>query len=240
MGSVLSWHTICFFINTPFTTYKTFTPKWLSNRFKRLKMQHTILSIPEAANYSAVSRWTIWKYVRSGELKASRTPGGHYRILKADLLAFMREKGMCSMESDTKKILIVDDDLQIQNLLKKMLSKNKRHIETASNGFEAGTKMLQFKPDLVVLDLFMPGIDGFEVCDRIKGSFETSHMKILVITGHDTEEIRTRILSAGADDYMAKPLDMEKLQNDVENLLGHKRNMLNSEEKGFTNEKIRF
>ncbi len=57
-------------------------------------MQNNLFSIPEAAKYSSVSRWTIWKYVRSGDLKASRTPGGHYRILKADLEEFMREKGM--------------------------------------------------------------------------------------------------------------------------------------------------
>lgn len=189
-------------------------------------MQNNIFSIPEAANYSAVSRWTIWKYVRSGELKAFRTPGGHYRILKSDFETFMREKKMYPLATTiftARKILIVDDDHRMQRLLGKMLSKNQHHIETASNGYETGTKILTFKPDLVVLDLSIPGMDGFEVCQRIKESEETSHIKILVVTSHDTEENQTRTMAAGADGYMAKPMDMEKLLNNVERLLGGKR-----------------
>lgn len=185
-------------------------------------MQNTIFSIPEAAQYSAVSRWTIWKYVRSGDLKASRTPGGHYRILKEDLERFMNKKGMYPMSVNDfphKKILIVDDEPPIQDLLKKALLKNKYQIKTASDGFEAGTKFLQFKPDLVILDLLMPGMDGFEVCKAIKENSETSHVKILIITGHDFEENKTRIMAAGADGYMTKPFDAELLQKNVQNLL---------------------
>lgn len=185
-------------------------------------MQNNIFSIPEAAKYSAVSRWTIWKYVRSGELKASRTPGGHYRILKAELEQFMHKKGMYPMSTNDfpyKRILIVDDEPPIQNLIKKMLSRDRYEIKAASDGFEAGTKILQFKPELVILDLLMPGMDGFEVCKMIKKNPETSHIKILIITGHDFEENKTRIMDAGADGYIAKPFDKEMLKKNIENIL---------------------
>jgi len=193
-------------------------------------MKNNMVSIPEAASYSAVSRWTIWKYVRSGELKAFRTPGGHYRILKTDLENFMRDKGMYSFPSGdgyrSKKILIVDDEPRILDLLKKMLSKSRYQIDTASNGFEAGIKVLQFKPDIILLDLFMPGMDGFEVSKKIKESPETASVKILVMTGFDSEENRARIMAIGVDGYMLKPLDMEALQNNIQRLLNRQKNVM--------------
>jgi len=181
-----------------------------------------LLSIPEAAKLSAVSRWTIWKYVRSGELRASRTPGGHFRVHRDDLETFMREKGMYPASSgiiQDKKVLIVDDEPAIQVLYKKILSRFGYQMEIASNGFEAGTKIFQFRPDLVILDLVMPGMDGFEICSKIKGGADTSHIRVLIITGHDTEENKNRIMAAGADDYLVKPVNMTVLQDRVEHLL---------------------
>ena len=118
-----------------------------------------------------------------------------------------------------KKILIVDDDLNIQKLLTKMLSRYQYQAEAASDGFEAGLKVMEFKPDLIILDLFMPRMSGFEMCKRIKKNSATSDIKILIITGYDTEENKNRIMEAGADDYLAKPLKKEIFLKKVENLL---------------------
>ena len=184
-----------------------------------------IFSIPQAAKRCAISRWTLMKCVNSGELKASRTPGGHYRIFKDDLEDFIIKKKMYPLvrnRSSNKRILIVDDDLQVQKLLALMLSPKKYETETASNGFEAGTKVIKFKPDLILLDLFMPEMSGFEVCRQIKKDPETSHIKILAITGYDNKENRERIMEAGADDYMAKPVMRDVLLRHVEDLLNPK------------------
>ncbi len=118
-----------------------------------------------------------------------------------------------------KKILIVDDDLNIQKLLTKMLSLYQYQAEAASDGFEAGLKVMEFKPDLIILDLFMPRMSGFEMCKRIKKNSATSHIKILIITGYDTQENKNRIMEAGADDYLAKPLKKEIFLKKVEKLL---------------------
>ena len=118
-----------------------------------------------------------------------------------------------------KKILIVDDDLNIQKLLTKMLSRYQYQAEAASDGFEAGLKVMEFKPDLIILDLFMPRMSGFEMCKRIKKKSATSHIKILIITGYDTQENKNRIMKAGADDYLAKPLKKEIFLKKVEKLL---------------------
>ena len=162
------------------------------------------------------------KCVNSGELKASRTPGGHYRILKEDLEDFIVKKKMYPSvhnSSSNKKILIVDDDLQVQKLLTVMLSSQNYETETASSGFEAGTKVVKFKPGLIILDLIMPEMTGFEVCRQIKKGPETSHIKILVLTGYDSKENKKRIMEAGADDYMEKPVEKDVLLGHIENLL---------------------
>jgi CheY-like chemotaxis protein len=119
-----------------------------------------------------------------------------------------------------KKILIVDDDPQLLDMLNEMLSAHKYETETASSGFEAGTKVVKFKPGLIILDLIMPEMSGFEVCRRIKEDPDTSHIKILAITGYDTEENRNQIMEAGADGYIPKPLKMDILIRYVEDLLG--------------------
>ena len=110
-----------------------------------------------------------------------------------------------------KKILIVDDDIHIQDLITTMLSAHQYETEVASSGFEAGTKVVRFKPGLIILDLIMPGMSGFEVCRMIKENPDTSHIKILAITGYDTEENRKKIMEAGADAYLAKPFNLNTL-----------------------------
>lgn len=77
-------------------------------------MEQEIFGVTRAAKYCAVSRGTLWKHIKSGSLKASLTPGGHYRILERDLEAFACEKGMYPLANYRpvqRKILIVDDDL---------------------------------------------------------------------------------------------------------------------------------
>ncbi|KKL64895.1 hypothetical protein LCGC14_2160430 [marine sediment metagenome] len=185
-------------------------------------MNNKLYTIGKAAEYCSLGKETLRRHIKSGDLTASRTPGGHYRVLKKDLEAFVREKGMYPLtnnRSQSRKILIVDDDPRIQAMLTKILSDQKYETETASSGFEAGAKVVKFKPGLIILDLIMPEMDGFEVCRQIKENPDTFHIKILAITGYDTEENREKIMEAGADDYMAKPMMIDSLLRHVENLM---------------------
>ena len=190
-------------------------------------------TIPEAAKFCAVGRTTMWRWVKSGYLKASMTLGGQHRILKTELESVLAEKGGYSLAAlekgpepefpgkslSRRKILIIDDDPDVRKLLTRLLSAEDYAVDVAFDGFGAGAKVMDFKPDLLVLDLIMPGMDGFEVCERIKKNPRTSHIKVLAITGYDDEENRARIMKAGADGYMAKPIERESLLEEVEGLL---------------------
>jgi excisionase family DNA binding protein len=187
-------------------------------------MKNDFYTIPQAADICSVGRTTMWRWVKFGELRASPTPGGQYKIRKEDLKSFIlgRMKHLSISEfSKEKKILIVDDDQKIQKYLNMMLSSGGYQIEMASDGFEAGVKTIEFKPDLMILDLYMPGMDGFEVCKQIKGNSNTSHIKILAYTGYDTKENRNRIMKAGADGYLPKPVGKDTLIQSIEELLNN-------------------
>lgn len=183
-------------------------------------MKHEAFTIPQAAKLCGVSRWTTRNLVTSGKLKASRTHGGHYRILGKDLQSFLQENNLFShQQSATKKILIADDNPKIRTLLGKVLSRNGYELDYAIDGFETGVKVIKFNPDILILDLIMPKLDGFEVCRRLKADPDTAGIKIMAISGFSTEENRQRILDCGADLFLEKPLDIKKLQMEVERLL---------------------
>ncbi len=168
---------------------------------------------------------TVAKWIDEQKVKAFTTPGGHRRIREEDLLRFLKEHKMpipVELQQDgRKRVLIVDDERPVINVISKVLKKfsDKYVVSSASDGFQAGEMVHDFKPDLVILDLRLPGINGFKVCSRIKKNENTRHIKIMAITGYDTPEYRKRILKAGADDYLAKPFDINTLADKVEKLL---------------------
>jgi excisionase family DNA binding protein len=177
-------------------------------------------SIPEAAGLSGVSRTTLWGWVKSGYVKALVTPGGHHRIPMEEVDKILTENNKSQSNGRHQKtVLIVDDDPQMQKILQARLSRMDFYAETASDGFEAGIKVIELIPDLVILDLFMPGMDGFEVCRKIKEKKELSHTRILAMSGHDTPENMERIIKLGADGFLPKSSDISIVIRQIEELL---------------------
>jgi two-component system KDP operon response regulator KdpE len=105
-------------------------------------------------------------------------------------------------------ILAVDDDVQVLSLVRDTLEMEGYRVITADSGEAAVAAFEQQPPDLVVLDIMMPGIDGYAVCRRIRSS---SRVPIIMLTGMGSDEEKVRGLDAGADDYVAKPFSVEEL-----------------------------
>ena len=113
-------------------------------------------------------------------------------------------------------LLVVDDDRKITNMLRRALQAEGYDVRTANDGAEGLARVRERQPDLVLLDLLMPGMDGLEVCRRLR---EESDVPILILTAKDETEDRVRGLDSGADDYLVKPFELEELLARVRALL---------------------
>ncbi|MGO4529412.1 response regulator transcription factor [Paenibacillus sp. 2TAF8] len=122
-------------------------------------------------------------------------------------------------------ILIVDDDEKIVSMLRRGLAFEGYEVQTASNGAEGLSKLMDKEPDIVVLDVMMPQIDGFEVCRRLREA--GSKVPVLMLTAKDEVQSRVTGLDTGADDYLVKPFALEELLARVRALLRRKADISN-------------
>jgi excisionase family DNA binding protein len=189
-------------------------------------MPERLLTTGEIAEYCQVSRVTVFQWIKKQQIPAFSTPGGHYRVKLSDFRRFLEEYNMpvepAFFDRYKERILVVDDDPQVVEFIVRALSterEEQRVLETAADGFEAGLKIASFDPHLVILDLMMPALDGFKVCEQVKSSRETEHIKVLIVTGFGSEQNIERALRLGADGYLLKPLSVEQLQERVRDLL---------------------
>jgi excisionase family DNA binding protein len=184
-----------------------------------------IFTVFQASRYCGVSPRTIINWIEAGHIEAYRTVGGHRRIQKTNLEAFMRKQGIPIPEEqimpERKRILIVDDDPIIVETLVQALEEDEHDYEiiSAADGFEAGIQVNHFKPHLLILDIMMPDIKGYEVCKRIKSDEATKATKIVVLSAYLDEEKFNRMKEYGADVCFSKPLPLPQLKEEVARLL---------------------
>ena len=118
------------------------------------------------------------------------------------------------VESNKKTILIVEDNLELRNYIKNELIDDYK-IKTAENGQEGLTKALKFIPDLIISDLMMPVMDGFELCNRIKKDFSVSHIPLIMLTAKGMQVDKIKGIDLGADVYITKPFNMAILKSHI-------------------------
>ncbi|MGB7206903.1 MAG: response regulator, partial [Anderseniella sp.] len=119
----------------------------------------------------------------------------------------------------TARVLVVDDIVANVRLLEAKLTTEYFEVATAMNGADALEVITTFKPDIVLLDVMMPGIDGIEVCRRIKTNPTTQHIPVIMVTALDQPEDRVRGLEAGADDFITKPVNDAALFSRLKSLV---------------------
>jgi DNA-binding response OmpR family regulator len=124
-------------------------------------------------------------------------------------------------EARTYKALVVDDTPTILDVVRNALERSDFGLEvvTAANGTEALARAAETRPDIVVLDINMPGMDGFEVCRALRSDVRTAFVPVLMLTGDDSEDSMARGFGVGADDYMTKPVRREALVARVRRML---------------------
>jgi excisionase family DNA binding protein len=180
----------------------------------------TYLTPNEVAELLMVNPVTVRQWAARGLLRAVKTPGGHRRFLLSDVEEFARSRGAepgLRPNGRPGRVLVVDDDPEFGLYLVELIAMRDADVQTelARDGFEAGVKTEAFRPHAIVLDIRMPGIDGFEVCKLLRTRASLDHVRIVAVTAHHTPEIAARMLAAGADACLSKPVDPESLLREL-------------------------
>ena len=181
----------------------------------------------EIARYCAMSNDGVLKWLKSGKLRAFSTPGGHYRIRAEDFRAFLDKFDMPVDETffrgsvRRRSVLVVDDDPNIREIVRRLLNgmDEDMHVAEASDGYEAGIKIGSLQPDLVIMDVMMPRVDGISLCKSIRENPKTETIKVLAITAFPEQDNVKKMYDAGADLCLIKPLQFENFRLEVTRLL---------------------
>lgn len=175
----------------------------------------TVFTTGEAAKICKVSQQTIIRCFDSGQLKGFRVPGSRFRRIPRDILyKFMKDNGIPTdaLESGKRKALIVDDDEELVELIRDVLEADGRFdVRVANNGFDAGMMVKEYRPDIIVLDVMLPDINGKEVCQRVRSDSTLDDVKIICISGMVEQDKVADLKESGANDFMQKPFEIESL-----------------------------
>lgn len=181
------------------------------------------LTSAEVAALVGVSARTVSNWIRDGHLKAYRTPGGHGRVAEEDLNAFLNERGIRPLPPPSNghqersaparrtRVLIIDDDENLLDIIREVLEANELEVQTARHGFLAGYLIAHFQPQAILLDLMMPGLDGFEVLSLLRKRPEARSVPVIACTSLRGPDTEAKAREAGFVAYLKKPLDFRAL-----------------------------
>lgn len=181
----------------------------------------TLLTSHQVGSLLQVNPSSINKWVKEGRLPAFRTPGGHRRIRAGDVVTFLHKHqipvpGTLSSAA-RRRLLVIDDDAKQLQSVQRMLKQYSNQVEltTVDNGIEALVLIGSLKPHLVVLDVYMPGLDGLEVCRRLKSRIDTSSIRIVIASGQMTPDLERRARNAGAARCLPKPVSADLIMQEL-------------------------
>ena len=164
---------------------------------------------------------TIKNWIKGKQIMAFKTVGGHYRVPRREVVNLIKNRGLPipeELQGAMGVVYIVDDDRLIRNALQEELETFSFEAYSFSNGFDALMQMGRLKPDLIILDIFMPGIDGFALVKRIRSDEKLADIHVVGISGKDVDA--SEALGAGFDDFFHKSGGLEAVVDKVKGYLG--------------------
>lgn len=175
-------------------------------------------STSEVAEYCHVTADTIRKWAEAGRIQVFKTPGGHRRIRREELIRFLRENAI-PLHNDLCnggfKILLVDDeDTSSLGIIRRFLERSGRafQVETANDAFDAGYQVATFKPDVVFMGVRLSGLDGTEVCRRIKAVPEHANVHVILLADATDVSRADRAIELGASAILKKPFTPDDMR----------------------------
>lgn len=178
----------------------------------------------EIAKCCGVNFRTVLRWIQKGKVKAYKLPGGRgdHRVKRNDLISFLMEYDLPIPENlkPANRLLVVDDDSRMANSIQRLLKREGFETTVCTDGFKAGMMTASLLPQLMILDLNMPGMGGMDVLQFVRDTEALKNIKILVVSAMPQKDLEAA-LQAGADDILSKPFDGPELLERVKTLLGN-------------------
>jgi excisionase family DNA binding protein len=182
------------------------------------------LTLGEAARYLGVAQSTVRKWADQGRLETFKTPGGHRRFRREDLDRFMHGASGEQLPQSrggggAPVVLIVDDDAEVREVIRECLEREGFEVMEGANAQQGIDRINQRIPDLMMLDVSMPGIDGWEMLRRVREKLDVKELPVVVFSGKVSPEELGNAPDRGAQGYLRKPFDPLKLVAQAKALL---------------------
>jgi excisionase family DNA binding protein len=181
------------------------------------------MTLSEASRHLGVAQVTIRRWADSGKLPVFKTPGGHRRFRQDDLDAFMSTTGSASVPESryggSAHVLVVDDDPQVREMLCECLQAQGFSVAQSDSARTALLSINQRVPDLMMVDVSMPGMDGWEMLRRIREKLDVEDLPVIIFSGVVSASDLQSAPSRGANAYFRKPFDPTKLVGQAKAIL---------------------
>ena len=179
-------------------------------------MAEKFLTSNAAAKYLGASRSSLTNWVKQGLLVGGLTPGGHHRFTIEDLITFAEKRGMeipgNKAADEVTRILVVEDDEGFREYVKDALDiYDGYELKEAEDGLKAAMLVGSWKPDLIILDIRMPNMNGVEFLHMLRNESDIKDVKVIVASAHISAELRSKIESLGVEMILDKPVRLAKL-----------------------------
>ncbi len=169
------------------------------------------LTLGQAARFLGVAQSTIRKWSDQGRVPAFYTPGGHRRYKRADLDAFLERSGPGGRTKAGPQVLLVDDDDRVRELVRVTLELEGYTVQEAASAEEGMRAIDDTTPDLILLDVMMPHVDGWEMLRRIQERHGAGAIPVVMFSGKLDEQVQEQAASRGAQGFVGKPFDLQTL-----------------------------
>ena len=179
------------------------------------------LTLGQAAAYLGVAQSTVRKWSDGGRLPAFYTPGGHRRFRRGDLDSFLTYSSGVGVPAAQPLVLIVDDDDQLRKILRVNLELDGCAVREAGTAADGLAAIEEQPPDLVLLDVMMPDVDGFEMLRRMQERHGVGSVPVIMFSGKVDEETADKAAREGAQAFIGKPFDPQQLIESTKQLLRH-------------------
>jgi excisionase family DNA binding protein len=177
------------------------------------------LTLGQAARFLGVAQSTIRKWSDQGRVPAFYTPGGHRRYRRSDLETFLERSGPGGQAKSGPLVLLVDDDERVRELVRINLEFEGYTVREAADANEGLAAIDEAKPDLVLLDVMMPQVDGWEMLTRMQERYGVGAIQVVMFSGKVDDRAEEQATSRGAAGFVGKPFDLQQLVDKTKQLV---------------------